>query len=177
MPKVPARLRVLMSRMAAPTITPSLRGARRRTSQAARGAAIRPPASRSRTRPIGTWRQLSETRNPALAPRATRNSPVSTEPMTLRGSRRPEASRVGVPTGPPAAPADRVQEPGAQPEGGQQTRGQGAAGPGPGAAGPAQEPVEDVDAEDAEDGRHPRPGRVAADRRQDHRAGEGAGRP
>src|SRR4029450_9103097 len=65
-----------------------------------RGAPPRPPASSSTPRRSGPCRQLSETRKPRLAPRATRNTPVSAEPTTLRGSMRPEASRVGVPTGP-----------------------------------------------------------------------------
>ena len=46
----------------------------------------------------------SASRNPAEAPRLTTNSDVSIEPMTLRGAILPEASSVGVPTGPHPPP-------------------------------------------------------------------------
>jgi hypothetical protein len=53
----------------------------------------------------------SEIRKPIEAPSDTRNSPVSTEPTTLRGSIRPELSSAGVLIGPHPPPPARAAIP------------------------------------------------------------------
>ena len=93
-----------------------MRGGMCRTSHAAIGAATSPPASRPATQ-VGSmpW-EPSANRKPRLAATATRNSEVSIEPITLRGSMRPLARIAGVPTGPQPPPPVASTKPATRPE-------------------------------------------------------------
>src|SRR5215210_3895475 len=81
------------------------------------GAATTPPRSNAPTTVQGIWVKLRARRNPKLALRATRNSLVSTVPMILRGSIRPEESNVGVEIGPHPPPPAASRKPAIRPRG------------------------------------------------------------
>ena len=83
-------------------------------------------------------------RKPTLAATATRNSLVSMEPMTLRGSIRPLARIAGRAHRPPAAAAGGVDEAGDQAERGEEALAQGPAEAV--AEQPEREPDQDVHA-------------------------------
>src|SRR5690606_7221238 len=110
-------VRALVSRISPPTADPRARGGTTRTIHAAMGAATTPAMSSATAQPRFTPAEPSPTRNPALAARATRNSLVSMEPMNLRGSIRPLASRAGVPTGPQPPPPVASTNPPNRPSG------------------------------------------------------------
>src|SRR5215203_2050775 len=81
------------------------------------GAAITPPRSSAPTTVHGISAKLRARRNPMLALKATRNSLVSTVPMILRGSIRPEESKVGVEMGPHPPPPAASRKPAIRPSG------------------------------------------------------------
>ena len=97
-------VRALVSTMSPPTALPRIRPGSLDTSQAAIGAATRPPASSAPTTTGLIPAVPSPARNPAEAARATMNSEVSTLPMTVRGAVRPRVSSVVVATGPQPPP-------------------------------------------------------------------------
>src|SRR5215204_1740699 len=88
-----------------------------RTIYAAMGAAIRPPRNRAATIVHGTSARLRLIRKPTLAQTAITNSLVSTVPMILRGSIRPEESNVGVEIGPHPPPPAASRNPAIKPRG------------------------------------------------------------
>src|SRR5215204_2383157 len=81
------------------------------------GAASRPPRNRAATIVHGTSARLRPNRKPMLAHTATRNSLVSTVPMILRGSIRPDESNVGVEIGPHPPPPAASRNPAIRPRG------------------------------------------------------------
>ena len=113
----------------------------------------------------------SPTRKPSEPPTATTNSAVSTEPTTLRGSSRPEASSDEVPTGPQPPPPTASSAPPNRPSGARKR----APGRGPNAE-PArgQEPPGDVGAERDQDAGDHGHGDVGVEVDQQRRAGERA---
>ena len=94
-------------------------------------------------------------RKPRLAASATRNSLVSIEPITLRGSMRPLASSAGVPTGPQPPPPVASTNPANSPSGARKRLRSGLPRLPRGDA-EGGEPDEDVDAEGQQDDRHDR---------------------
>src|SRR6478752_6356726 len=78
-----------------PTSEPSSRGGTCRTRYAATGAASTPPSRIAAAQVQSMPCEPRLNRNPRLAARATMNSLVSIEPITLRGSMRPLASSAG----------------------------------------------------------------------------------
>src|SRR5215203_170633 len=89
------------------------------------GAATTPPSSSAPTTVHGMSAKLRARRNPMLALRATRNSLVSTVPMILRGSMRPEESNVGVEMGPHPPPPAASRKPAVRPSGDRKILGTG----------------------------------------------------
>ena len=69
----------------------------------------------------------SPMKKPTLAATATTNSEVSTEPTTLRGASRPEASSAGVATGPQPPPPVASTKPATSPSGPRKRRRSGPA--------------------------------------------------
>jgi hypothetical protein len=110
-------VRTFVSTITPPTSEPSTRPGMCRTSHAAIGAAISPPISRARTAVNGMPEAPMPIRNPMLAATDTKNSDVSTEPTTFRGSIRPLASSAGVATGPQPPPPVESMNPANTPSG------------------------------------------------------------
>ena len=110
------------------------------------------------------------TRKPSEPPTATTNSAVSTEPTTLRGSSRPDASSDDVPTGPQPPPPTASSAPPTRPSGARNR----ALGRGPNCQ-PArrQEPEGDERAERDQQDRDDGHGDVGVEVDQQRRAGEG----
>ena len=100
-----------------PTATPMMRAGIRETSQAAIGAAASPPTSSAATTPRSIPNSPRLTTKPRLAASETRNSLVSTEPMTVRGAVLPALSSVVVATGPQPPPPVASTKPPASPSG------------------------------------------------------------
>src|SRR5215212_965501 len=113
MPTAPRKVFMFVTRMRPPTAVPRMRAGMMRTMYAAIGAATMPPRRSAPTTVHGISAKLRAKRKPMLALKATRNSLVSTVPMILRGSMRPEESSVG------------VEEPGDQTKGSQEASGDG----------------------------------------------------
>ena len=108
---------MFVTRMTPPTAVPRMRAGRMRTMYAAMGAAMTPPRRSAPTTVHGIWAKVRAKRKPMLALRATRNSLVSTVPMILRGSIRPEESSVGVEIGPHPPPPAASRNPAIRPRG------------------------------------------------------------
>ena len=87
------------------------------TSHAANGAAMTPPMSSAATICHSMPCEPSAMRNPSEPPTATTNSLVSIDPMTFRGSKRPDESSVVVPTGPQPPPPMASSAPPTNPTG------------------------------------------------------------
>src|SRR5215203_1149938 len=104
MPTAPRKVFMFVTRMRPPTAVPRMRAGMMRTMYAAIGAATMPPRRSAPTTVHGISANLRAKRKPMLALKATRNSLVSTVPMILRGSMRPEESSVGV-----EEPGDQTQ--------------------------------------------------------------------
>ena len=93
-------------------------------------------------------------KKPRLAATATRNSLVSTVPITLRGVILPELIRVGVATGPQPPPPVASTKPANRPSGARKRLRGGTSGFCTGSRG--GEPEQQVDAEGEQDAGHPR---------------------
>jgi hypothetical protein len=108
---------MLTSRMTPPTAVPRTRVGSSLTIKAASGAAMTPPTSSAPTTCQGISAKLRLKRKPRLAHSATTNSLVSTVPMILRGSIRPDERRVGVEMGPHPPPPIASRNPATRPRG------------------------------------------------------------
>ena len=108
---------MLVMMMSPPAAVPRTRGDRWRTIQAANGAAITPPTSSAAANAQLMPAAPRPKRKPIEALTATTNSEALMEPTTLRGSTRPDESRVVVPTGPHPPPPNASRVPPAKPSG------------------------------------------------------------
>jgi len=111
------RVRTLVMMIRPPTATPITRAGILVTSQAATGAAISPPSRSAATIPQSIPSAPRLARKPTLAAVETRNSLVSTDPITVRGAVFPALNSDVVDTGPHPPPPVASTKPPNRPSG------------------------------------------------------------